>query len=319
MKSRILLSLGALIILLIINILYTPNSINPFQHSNIDHQILWTYRLPKAFTALFAGISLSISGFILQQLFRNYLAGPYILGVSSGASLAVAVLIIGAHYFPVLQSGIGISLAGFSGAMLVLLLVLSVSRKFGTGAIILLFGVILGQITGAFQNLLNYLALPGDLKYFTLWSMGSFSHVIEWNLIVFISSTLLGFAWAFTLMPKLSVMVLGNDVATTLGVNTQRTALQLMLCTGILSGIATAYCGPIAFVGMAIPNASRLLIKTSNFRTLLLVNACLGGGLTLLSDTISSIQIFQIHIPINVSMAILAGPFILYILLKKRK
>ncbi|MEZ4804349.1 MAG: iron chelate uptake ABC transporter family permease subunit [Bacteroidia bacterium] len=168
MKSRILLSLTILITLLIINIILIPNWINPFQHSDIDHQILWTYRLPKAFTALFAGISLSISGFILQQLFRNYLAGPYILGVSSGASLAVAVLIIGAHYFPILQSGIGISLAGFIGAMLVLLLVLSVSRKFGTGAIIL-FGVILRANHRCFSEFTQLFGIAQRFNHFTRW------------------------------------------------------------------------------------------------------------------------------------------------------
>lgn len=306
------------LILLFISALCNPELINPLSEEGINKDLLFQFRIPKTLTALFTGISLAISGFILQQLFRNNLAGPYILGVSSGASLAVAALIIGSQFLPAGMRETAIPLAGFAGAMFILLLVLSVSARYGYGAIILLFGVIIGQISGALQGLLNYLAMPGDLKYFTLWTLGSFSQVMGNDLIMLSASALTGSAWAYYLMPRLSVMILGDDVAMSLGVSTRKTSLLLMCCTGILSGVATAYCGPIAFIGMAIPNACRLLFKTSDFRALILANALMGASMALISDIISSSEIFSFQIPVNVCTALLGGPFILYVLLKKR-
>ena len=316
---KLIFALVGLSILLIVSAFTIPEWISPFQTDGIEADLLWNYRIPKTITALIAGASLSVSGFILQQLYRNNLAGPYILGVSSGASLAVALLIIGSHYFPFLNHGIGISFAGFVGASFVLLLVMLVSSRFGTGAIILLFGVIIGQITGALQGLLNYMAVPSDLKNFTLWSMGSFSQVIEFDLLFFGVSSLLGIIWAWLIMPQLSAMLLGDEVAHSLGVNTKSISLQLLICTGILSGIATAYCGPIAFIGMAIPNVSRMLFKTVNFRFMLLVNGVLGAAMALISDIISSSEIFGFNIPVNVCTALIGGPFIIYILLKRKQ
>ena len=316
-KRVLILSITA-VTLLLISVFIVPERILPWTVYGIQSDILWQFRLPKSLTALFTGAALAVSGFILQQLFRNNLAGPYILGISSGSTLAVAILIIGSHYFPFLNNSIGISMAGFAGAMAILLLVLSVSVRFGRGAVILLFGVIIGQISGALQGLLNYLAMPGDLKYFTLWTMGSFTQVMGRDLLILGIAAIAGLVWAFTLMPALSVMVLGDDVAATLGVQTKKVSLQLMVCTGLLSGIATAYCGPVAFIGMAIPNASRLLFKTADFRMLMLVNALMGACMALISDVIASMEIFGMHIPVNVCTALLGGPFILYILLKKR-
>ena len=316
-KRVLILSITA-VTLLLISVFIVPERILPWTVYGIQSDILWQFRLPKSLTALFTGAALAVSGFILQQLFRNNLAGPYILGISSGSTLAVAILIIGSHYFPFLNNSIGISMAGFAGAMAILLLVLSVSVRFGRGAVILLFGVIIGQISGALQGLLNYLAMPGDLKYFTLWTMGSFTQVMGRDLLILGIAAIAGLVWAFTLMPALSVMVLGDDVAATLGVQTKKVSLQLMVCTGLLSGIATAYCGPVAFIGMAIPNASRLLFKTADFRMLMLVNALMGACMALISDVIASLEIFGMHIPVNVCTALLGGPFILYILLKKR-
>ena len=316
---RLSIAFFGLITLLTISAFAIPEWISPFQPDGIKVDLLWNYRLPKTITALFAGASLSVSGFILQQLYKNNRAGPYILGVSSGASLAVGMLIIGSHYFPFLNHGFGISLAGFIGATAILLLVMLVSSRFGSGAIILLFGVIIGQITGALQGLLHYMAVPGDLKNFTLWSMGSFSQVIEFDLLFFGVSSLLGIIWAWLIMPQLSAMLLGDEVAHSLGVNTKSISLQLLICTGILSGIATAYCGPIAFIGMAIPNVSRMLFKTVNFRFMLLVNGVLGAAMALISDIISSSEIFGFNIPVNVCTALIGGPFIIYILLKRKQ
>lgn len=317
-KKKLLFSGLIVIILLVLSVLAIPEFIAPANISPLDAEILFGFRLPKSLTALLAGSSLATSGFMLQQLFRNHLAGPYILGVSSGASLAVGLSIIGSSLFPALGGSLGISMAGFTGSMLVLLLVMAVYQRYGTGAIILLFGVILGQISGAVQSMLSYLAVPGDLKHFALWTMGSFSRVSGSDLWLLAGAVTAGLLWSYRLMSPLSVMLLGNDVAGTLGVNTRSTGFQILICTGLLSGIATAFCGPVAFIGMAIPNACRLMFKTADFRFLLLANALLGAGMALLSDVMSSLNIAGVNIPVNVCTALIGGPFILYILLKKK-
>lgn len=316
---RLIYLIILLILLTLTGIFLLPDPIVPWSLTDFENIILLKIRIPAIATAIICGSALAISGFILQQLFRNNLAGPYILGVSSGASLAVALAIIASASIPFLGNFISLPIAGFIGALLVLILILGVSARFGNGAIILLFGVIIGQISGAMHGLLSYLANPGELKYFTLWSLGSFSSVLDVDLIIFAFTNFIGIVWAFRLMPSLSVMVLGDDVAGTLGVNTKKVSNSLLACTGLLTGMATAYCGPIAFIGMAIPNASRLLFKTANFRILLLINAILGATMGVFSQIISSLTIINMNIPINVTTALVGGPFIIYILLRNRK
>lgn len=316
-KTRFIALISVLIVLLLSGIFLLPY---PAGFGKIvtesDLNIVYQFRLPAVLTATFCGMALAVSGHILQHLFKNTLAGPYILGVSSGASLMVAFVIVST--VPFFNNSFSMPLAGFLGALSVLALILTVSVRFGYGAIILLFGVILGQLTGALQSLLSYLADPGDLKYFTLWSMGSFSNTIDYDLVILIGCALAGLIWAFTLMPSLSMMMLGDDVAQTLGVNTRLVAFQLLAITGLLTGVATAYCGPIAFIGMAIPNAVKILFKTSNFKHLLLANALLGACMAVFSQVISSVNIASINIPINVSTALIGGPFIIYILFRKK-
>ncbi len=302
----------------LLGLFFLPTTINPFNLSEVDRNLLYSFRLPALLTATACGVALAVSGFILQQLFKNTLAGPYILGVSSGASLFVAITVIVGSSLPTFLSHLSIPIAGFLGSLSVLILILSVSSRFGYGPILLLFGVILGQLTGALQSLLSYIANPSDLKNFTLWSLGSFNSTLNLDVLIFCISTLIGIIWSLLLMPSLSVMVLGDDVARTLGVNTKSTSIQLLACTGLLTGIATAYCGPIAFVGMAIPNVVKLLFKTSNFKFLLFANAILGAGMAIVSLLIGSVEISGINVPVNVSTALLGGPFVIYILLKNK-
>ena len=307
-----------LLTLCFVGVFLLPYPVSFSSLTGTDAAVVYNFRLPSILTAIFCGMALSVSGFILQQLFKNTLAGPYILGVSSGASLMVALIIIASGALPFLSSNFSIPIAGFVGAFGILALILLVSARFGYGAIILLFGVIIGQLTGALQNLLSFIADPNDLKYFTLWSMGSFNSTIEYDLLIFIVMVLGGLVWARFLMPALSVMVMGDEVARTLGVNTKSVSIMLLTCTGILTGVATAYCGPVAFIGMAIPNVVKLLFKTANFKTLLIANILLGAGMAVLSQIISSIEIASINIPVNVSTAIIGGPFVIYILFRNK-
>jgi iron complex transport system permease protein len=321
-STKFLFFLLLIVFLWIVDTFYTPTFINPFSNGSFSDVILNSIRIPKSLTASCAGAALAACGLMLQQLFKNPLAGPYVLGVSSGASLAVGVVIIGSSSIPFLQTvlfqNIGIALGGFIGAFFILILALLVSFRFGYSYILLLFGVVIGQIVGAFQILLDYIANPADLKQFSLWNMGSFNNTIDTALIVLIVFTLFGCIWSFLLMRPLSIMILGDDVATTLGIRTRSVSLQILMCTGLLAGVVTAFCGPIAFIGMAIPNVAKMLFKTADFRKLLVFTVLLGIGMALLCDIIGNLPFYQFHLPINVSTALIGGPVVLYILLRRK-
>lgn len=321
-NSKLLWLILLLIALLLLDTFCIPTFIHPLTGFQFSESLLFAIRIPKVLTALAAGMALAAGGLMLQQLFKNPLAGPYVLGVSSGASLAVGVVIIGGASIPFLHSvyiqSISIALAGFIGAFVVLVLALMVSYRFGYSYILLLFGVIIGQILGAFQTLIDYLANPTDLKQFSLWNMGSFYNTIDWSLYILLVFVAIGIIWSFTLMKPLSIMILGNDVAYTLGVKTKQISLQILMCTGLLTGVITAFCGPIAFIGMAVPNVARMIYRTANFKKLLLLNIILGAIMALLCDIIGNLPIFDFHLPINVSTALIGGPIVLFILLKRK-
>jgi len=306
-----------------INLFVFPNYISPYQSwTNSNNFFVFNeFRLPKTLTAIFVGAALSLSGLILQQLFKNKLAGPYVLGVSSGASLFVEISIIGASIFNVqlLSQSYSISMAGLMGALLVILLLIAVSKKTGFSHTILLFGVVLSQIIGACQVFLDYLANPNELKLFSLWTMGTFSNVNNVQLVFLSSVILIGLIWAFYLMKPLQTFILGEDIAKTLGVNTKSVSIQLMLCTGVLTGVSTAFCGPIAFIGMAIPNLVKLMFKTSNHQVLFWFSILLGSLMALICDTVGNSNWFSVQLPINVTSSMIGGPFILYILLSKKQ
>ena len=317
---KILILIIVFCILIVCNAFLVPSIINV--GSNLDSNIIFTsIRLPKTITAICVGIGLSACGFMLQQLFKNPLAGPYALGISSGASLAVGIIIIGLPAFSFLELGIfkslSIAFVGTLGALGVLLIVLLVSFKYGYGYILLLLGVVIGQITGALQSLLDVLANPTDLKLFSLWSMGSFGKTTDVNLIILMGITCLCFVWSLRLMPALGTMILGDETAKSLGVNTGNISIQILLCTGILTGVSTAFCGPIAFIGMAVPNVAKIIFKTANYKHLLLGTCLIGSIMALLCDTISHLPVFSVYLPINVTTALIGGPIIIYILLKK--
>jgi iron complex transport system permease protein len=304
--------------LFIIDAFCLPDFIKLWDDKANQSFIFWSFRLPKALTACIVGANLALSGFILQQMYANHLAGPYILGISSGASLAVSITLIGAHIFPVLSHGFSLSIAGMLGSMIMLSLVLLVSKRFGSGASILLFGVILGQIIGAVQGLFDFLAISADLKAFTVWGLGSFSKVIAWDAVFLICISIVSIVLAWRIMPSLSIMALGNDTAKSLGVKVPQVQWQLLCITGLLTGISTAYCGPIAFIGMAMPNLARILLPSIHFKRQLVLNCVLGASMALLSDMMSSLPIFSINLPINVCTAIIGGPFVLFVLFRKK-
>ena len=229
----------------------------PFGDLNpMEQNILHAIRFPKAITAILAGAALSVSGLIMQTLFRNPLAGPYTLGVSSGASLGVALLtMIGA--FSIQLSAVSIPFAACIGAIAVLLLVLAVSRRVTNNVSLLIVGLMFGSIAGALVSLLQNFANPDALKLFIVWTLGSLSSVGWGDMQMLLPILLLGTLFVLLTVKPLNGLLLGEDYARGLGINVSRTRIYIVLATGLLAGGVTAFCGPIAFIGVAVPHIAR--------------------------------------------------------------
>jgi iron complex transport system permease protein len=244
--------------------------------------ILWNFRLPKAFTAILVGMALSISGLLMQTLFRNPLAGPYVLGLSSGASLGVAFVILGAGFLPsflatIFLSSYGIVLASALGSAFVLIAVLAVSQKLKDTMAILIVGLMFGSLTSAIVSVLSYFSTAEQLQKFTFWSLGSLAN-LSWNEVsLLFIITFIGILLSFLVIKPLDALLLGEKYAKSLGVNFKKTRYIIIFATSILAGSITAFVGPIAFIGLAVPHIAKLLFQTSNHFILLnglLINFC---------------------------------------------
>lgn len=280
----------------------------------------YEFRLPRVLAALFAGISLSISGLILQSLFRNPLAGPYLTGITPGASFSIAVLLLG---FPQglgnswLQDA-GISGVGMAGGVLILLLQLFIQKKHGGIFTLLLTGVMFGFLLSAGTEILQTLASAGQVKSFIMWGMGNFDRVEMRQLYWFIPLTLCGTFLVFLLRFQLDSWLPGDLYARNSGVNTIRFRFRIILITGLMAGATTALCGPIGFVGLAAPHLARLLKNTGSHQKLMLPTATWGAILCLAAD-ITAHQLFtDITLQVNGICAIIGAPVILYVLLKRK-
>lgn len=287
----------------------------------MEQNILHAIRLPKAITAVLAGASLSVAGLIMQTLFRNPLAGPYTLGVSSGASLGVALLtMLSAVSYQLSAvsfqpSAFGIPIAACIGATMVLLLVLGVSRRVTSNVSLLIVGMMFGSIAGALVSLLQNFANPDALKLFIVWTLGSLSSV-GWNdMQLMIPILLLGAGFVLLSLKPLNGLMLGEDYARGIGINVSRTRLFIVLATGLLAGGVTAFCGPIAFIGVAVPHIARGIFRTTNHRVTIPAAALIGGCLLLVCDVLCSLAIYPL--PISTVSALFGAPVIIWIILKK--
>lgn len=288
----------------------------PFGDLNpMEQNILHAIRFPKAITAILAGAALSVSGLIMQTLFRNPLAGPYTLGVSSGASLGVALLtMIGA--FSIQLSAVSIPFAACIGAIAVLLLVLAVSRRVTNNVSLLIVGLMFGSIAGALVSLLQNFANPDALKLFIVWTLGSLSSVGWGDMQMLTPILLLGALFVLLAVKPLNGLLLGEDYARGLGINVSRTRIYIVLATGLLAGGVTAFCGPIAFIGVAVPHIARGIFNTSNHRITLPASALIGACLLLVCDVLCSL--FTYPLPISTVSALFGAPIIIWIILKKK-
>lgn len=286
--------------------------------------IVWEARLPETITALLAGAALAVSGLLLQTAFRNPLAGPDVFGINSGAGLAVALVMLGMG--GTLSAGsytatgfIAILVSSFLGAMLVTGIIFLFSTMVRNNIMLLIIGIMIGYIASSAISLLNFFATEEGVKSYMVWGMGSFSNVSMNDIPVFAIITLLGLLLSIALMKPLNALLLGEQYAENLGINTRRMRHYLLVVTGILTANVTAFCGPIAFIGLATPHIARLLLTTENHHRLLPITMLMGAVIALLCNLICYLPGEDGLVPLNAVTPLLGAPVIIYVLLKKRK
>jgi ABC-type Fe3+-siderophore transport system permease subunit len=280
--------------------------------------IIWQSRLPRAITALGAGSALALAGLLMQTLFRNPLAGPSILGISSGASLAVGLLIMGQNLLlPDLlyPSSLAVALAAMAGAILVLLIVLAVSWRLNHSGSLLLFGILLGHFVSALETVLQHRSDSGALRSFMVWGMGRFSDTSLTNSIWLIAAATGSLLLTAFLTRSLNLLLLGENYSRSMGLRVMRIRLILILITGLSAGTVTAFCGPVAFIGLATPHIARMLLRTSNHSALLLPLFLFGGSLGLFADLCSR----GFGVPLNAVTSLIGAPIVLSIIIRSGK
>lgn len=286
--------------------------------------IIVNYRLPKAIMAMLTGMGLSISGLLMQTLFRNPLAGPYVLGLSSGASLGVAFVILGAGLMPIALSSFflssyGIMLASAAGSLIVLLAVLVVAQRLRDTMAILIVGLMFGSFTSAIVGVLTYFSTAEQLRKFTFWSLGSLGNVPWNNIVVLAVAVFTGLVLSAICIKPLNALLLGERYAASMGINFNRTRLLIIIATSILAGCITAFAGPVAFVGLAVPHMAKLVFKTSSHLVLFWATLLIGAIILLLCDTLTQVGGDSFTLPINAVTSIIGAPVVIWLLLRKRK
>jgi iron complex transport system permease protein len=299
-----------------------------FHPSAVDPQIqtiIFQFRIPKAITALFAGAALSVAGLQMQTVFRNPLAGPYILGISSGASLGVALLVLGAGSF-FGNNGIfsttgswGIAIAAWIGAGLVMMLIVLISARVKDIMTILILGILLSSAFSSIVNVLQYFSNESTLKSFVVWTMGSLGSITESQLLVLGPSVFFGLLMAIFTSKFLDAFLLGENYARSMGMNIRLAYILVFTSTSILAGSITAFCGPIGFIGIAVPHVARMLMQTARHDRLIPATILLGALVMLISDIISQLPGYESTLPINSVTALLGIPIVIWIILRNKK
>lgn len=287
--------------------------------------IILDYRLPQAVTALLAGIGLSVSGLLMQTLFRNPLADPSLLGISSGSSLGVALVVLlgtatGLSFStPTLWSTFGITLAAFLGAFAVLLLILALSARLRSMVSLVLVGIMIAYIAGSVTDILKFFSQKEGLHSFIIWGLGSFSNVGKEQLPFFAIAVVIGTVGAFLLFKTLNLLLLGERYAENLGVNIKRSSMLIILVSGFLTALITAFCGPIAFLGLAVPHIARFLFRSSDHKLLIPATAFIGMDLALFCNLIARLPSFEGNLPINSVTALVGAPIVLWVIFHRQR
>ena len=316
-----------LLLLAMLNICSGSVWLSPHRLINIANSqspianILLHLRLPKMLTAILAGASLSVAGLMMQTLFRNPLAGPYILGVSSGASLGVAlVTMLGTLAFSPLRllasSPNSLIAAAIIGSMLTMLLVMLFAKRIRSNVTLLIVGMMVGNIAGALVNMIQNFANPDSLKLFIVWTLGSLSGVSWDELPTLTICIAIATVVVLMLIKPLNGLLLGEDYARGLGIHVERTRWMMVLASCLLAGSVTAFCGPIAFIGVAVPHIARGIFATSNHRLTVPASALIGANILLICDILCNLGTYSL--PISTMSALFGAPIILWIVLKKK-
>lgn len=279
-------------------------------------KIVKDIRLMKAVVAVATGVALSVSGLLMQTLFRNPLAGPYVLGISSGASLGVALFILGAPLLGVTAnsalSSLGIAGAAWAGAALILVFIAAVSRKIKDIMVILILGMMFSSGVSAVVQILQYLSHEEALKSFVIWTMGSLGDVTASQLWLLIPAVVVGIVLSIAVIKPLNLLLLGESYARTMGLNVRSTRMIVFLATALLAGTVTAFCGPIGFVGLAVPHVARALFRDADHRVLMPASALCGAVVLLFCDLVSKI----LTLPINTITALLGIPIVIWVVMR---
>ena len=326
-NSYIFVGLSLLLLLLALldiccgSVWISPLSTFNSQLSTLNSQLLLQLRLPKMLTAILAGASLSVAGLMMQTLFRNPLAGPYILGVSSGASLGVAlVTMLGTLAFSPLRliasSPNSLIAAAIFSSLLTMLLVMAFAKRIRSNVTLLIVGMMVGNIAGALVNMIQNFANPDSLKLFIVWTLGSLSGVSWDELPTLAICIAIATIVVLMLIKPLNGLMLGEDYARGLGIHVERTRWMMVLASCLLAGSVTAFCGPIAFIGVAVPHIARGIFATSNHRLTVPASALIGANILLICDILCNIGTYSL--PISTMSALFGAPIILWIVLKKK-
>lgn len=286
--------------------------------------IVLDFRLPKALTAVFTGAALSLSGLQMQTVFRNPLAGPYVLGISAGATLGVALFVLGfssAFAFGIFSStgAWSLALVAWAGSFLVMLLVLYVSARVNDIMTLLILGILFTSAVTAVVSILQYFSNESMLKAFVIWTMGSLGSVTQSQLMVLAPAIAAGIFLAFLKIKDLNAFLLGEDYARSLGVSINTSRVIIFLSTSLLAGTITAFCGPIGFIGIAVPHICRVIFKTANHLVLVPAVILTGSIVMLFSDIVSQLPGMQTTLPINSVTALIGIPVIIWMIVKNRK
>lgn len=286
--------------------------------------IVLNFRVPKAITAVLVGSGLSICGLLMQTLFRNPLAGPFVLGISSGASLGVAILILGSSVFGGFfltnsVSNWSLPISASLGAFLVLSAVIIAANKVRNTMSILIIGLMFGSLTSAVISVLAYFSEADQIQQYLFWSFGSLGN-LSWNeLWVFMIIYSIGILGTISIIKPLNSYLLGENYAKSLGINIKRSRNVILLITSILTGVITAFSGPIAFIGLAIPHVSRLIFSSSNHKILLPAVAIIGAIVLLICDIIAQLPTSEFTLPINAITSIFGAPIVIWLLIRKKR
>jgi iron complex transport system permease protein len=293
------------------------------ERASWQHIVLQS-RLPQAFTAMFAGASLAASGLLLQTLFRNPLAGPSILGISDGANLGVAIVML---YFGGSLSQLSdlpvsgypaIILAAFAGACAVLGIILYFSSKVRNNVMLLIIGIMIGYLASSVISILNFYASTDKVHAYVMWGLGNFSGVSLAQLPFFILCSSAGLFFSILLIKPLNALLLGELYAANLGIRIKRTRMVILLCTGILTAVTTAFCGPVSFIGLAVPHIARLLLGSSNHKMLLPVTLLTGSCVALLCNILMVTPGMNTILPLNAVTPLIGAPVIIYVIINRK-